>query len=338
MEQRRSGLSVGQSGAPRSRTALAFVALLGLLLVTAGAARAESPPVPKADREMAEAMFLQGKRLLAEGNVALACERFEQSHKLDPAGGALLNLGNCYEREGRTASAWQAYNEALAWARADERQDRIDFALAHIRELEPDLARLVITVPPGARVRELQLLLDGVPVASSAWGARVPVDPGKHRVEARAEGRALQVFEFTAEPGKEQTFTLSAASSVAPAAPAEPDAMMPGTGAPPPAGSMHLPVVREDTGASSGGNAQRVWGWVLGGVGVAGVGAGVGLLAATDQKGVGIGVLAGGAAVLATGVVLIATSGSSAERVEASLAVAPLASPSGAGLWVLGRF
>jgi len=62
------------------QAALAFV-------LVAGTARAGG-----ADPMTAESLFREGRRAADEGNYALACTRFEESNRLDPAAGAVLNL------------------------------------------------------------------------------------------------------------------------------------------------------------------------------------------------------------------------------------------------------
>jgi hypothetical protein len=61
---------------------------------------------------------------LTEGRVSDACPKFEESHRLDPSGGTILNLALCHEKEGKLARSWSEFNEASAFARRDYRADR----------------------------------------------------------------------------------------------------------------------------------------------------------------------------------------------------------------------
>jgi hypothetical protein len=141
------------------------------------------------DKSVATELFKEGRTLLDEGRVAEACRKLEESQRLDPGGGTLLNLALCHEREGRTATAWVEFTEALGLAKREERAPRIEFARTHIAQLEPDLSRMVIQVPAGADVPDLEVRRDGGIVARAAWGSPVPIDPGDHVVEASAPGR-----------------------------------------------------------------------------------------------------------------------------------------------------
>ena len=164
-----------------ARAALAF-ALLG-----AGAARAE----PNAeDKALATALFKEGRALMSEGRTAEACPKLEESHRLDPSGGTILNLALCHEQQGMLARSWSEFHEALAFAGRDGRTDREQFAETHVRALEPRLSKLTIVVPDSARVEGLRIERDGRELGQASWSTAMPVDGGEHIVRASAPGRA----------------------------------------------------------------------------------------------------------------------------------------------------
>lgn len=135
---------------------------------------------------MAEALFKEGKRLLAERHVAEACRKFESSYRIDPAPGTLLNLATCHEQEGKLATAWGEFNESLQVAKKTNRADRVKIAREHISAIEPLLARFVVVVPEGASKLGLVVEMDGVPLEEGAWGTAIPIDAGDHKAIARA--------------------------------------------------------------------------------------------------------------------------------------------------------
>src|SRR6185436_12399932 len=66
-----------------------------------------------ADKSLATQLFKEGRALVDQGKVAEGCRKLEESQRLDPGGGTLLNVALCHEKEGRTATAWAEFTEAL---------------------------------------------------------------------------------------------------------------------------------------------------------------------------------------------------------------------------------
>jgi hypothetical protein len=142
-----------------------------------------------ADKALATQLFKDGRKLVDEGHISEGCRKLEESQRLDAGGGTLLNLALCHEKEGRTATAWAEFTEALGIARRDGRPQRIEIAQTHIASLEPLLSHLVVRVPPSTDVPELEIVRDGSKLPRAAWGTSMPVDPGEHVIEASAPGK-----------------------------------------------------------------------------------------------------------------------------------------------------
>ena len=140
---------------------------------------------PSARVEQAEQLFKRAAERMDVGDFEAACPLLEQSQAADPSSGTLLNLGDCYEHLGRTASAENAFSRASDLAKATGRNDRLQVAEARRQRLAPRLRYLNVVLlqhPPDG----FALSIDEKPVALSAL--KVPVDPGVHRVHARAPG------------------------------------------------------------------------------------------------------------------------------------------------------
>lgn len=127
---------------------------------------------------------------MADKKFAEACPKLAESLRLDPAAGTQLNLAFCHEGEGRTATAWAEYNDALTQARRDGRPEREEFISGKLRGLSGKLMLLAIALAPGADVPALEVSLDGAIVGAAALGVASPVDPGVHSLEAHAPGFA----------------------------------------------------------------------------------------------------------------------------------------------------
>jgi len=162
------------------------VRLLGLLpgilcVALATTAFAQGSP----NKAAAEALFIDGRNLMAAGKFEEACPKFEASQKLEPGLGTMLNLAQCYEKTGRTASAWAQYREAIPLARAASSAEREGLARERSKLLESRLSTLTIRTTGTA----LDVRRDGVSVAPAELGSPIPVDPGSHKVEASAPGK-----------------------------------------------------------------------------------------------------------------------------------------------------
>lgn len=119
-----------------------------LALAAAALVTATTPPARgDADEEkrLSDKLFYEGAALMANGKVAEACKKLDQSLALARRGGTLQNLALCREALGEFAVALPLFEEALALAEREGRDDRRDVARAHIASLREKLA------PPKAR-------------------------------------------------------------------------------------------------------------------------------------------------------------------------------------------
>jgi hypothetical protein len=248
----------------RRRAWILCAILAGSAFVVPGVCAAQSGKVA------AEQLFDDAIKLMKAGNYDAACPKLADSQRLDPAANTLLNLAACYEKQGRTASAWETYKEAEA-AERDAHKDQY-MQLAHDRAaaLEARLPRLTITAA-SKPVDGTVIKLDGGAVPMSQWGSPVPVDPGKHTVEVSAPSKKTWTKEITI--GTEAATTPASLD-----VPALEDAPVATTTSTPPQTTTSTPPPPTTTtstppaGADRGGmSSQRVTALVIGGLGVAGV-------------------------------------------------------------------
>jgi hypothetical protein len=176
---------------------------------------------------VADALYRQARDLMAAGKYDEACPKLAQSQQLDPATGTLLNLAACHEKQGKLATAWLEYSDALVAARRDGREDRVQYARERAAELEPKLSRLTLVLAPGADAPGLTIELDGTSVGSAVFGVPTAVDPGKHSVRASAPGKKPQILSIEVAVAEQQSLSIPPLED----APAEPTPAEP---APPP--------------------------------------------------------------------------------------------------------
>jgi hypothetical protein len=178
------------------------------LLLTVWLALPIESRAQSANSAAAQALFDQGKALMAAGRVSEACPKFEESQRIEARSGTLINLAQCYEKTGRPASAWAGYIDSATAARADGNAEREAVARELAASLAPKLSKLVITVAPAARALPgFEVQRDRASVGAPAWGAPLPSDPGVHRIVAKAPGRRSFETQITVE-GEGRTFTV----------------------------------------------------------------------------------------------------------------------------------
>jgi hypothetical protein len=150
---------------------------------SAAAAPSEAQHASPADVAAAQALFEQGRVLMARERAEDACPKFEESQRLDPALGTEFNLATCYEKLGKLASAYALFTEVAATARATGQQQREQVARERAQAVKPKLTKLLIVTPAGSEGK-LRIERDGTEIGEAQWGFPVPVDPGPHRVRA----------------------------------------------------------------------------------------------------------------------------------------------------------
>lgn len=305
--------------------ATALVAVLG----ASTPARAQGAQ----SKAAAEALYQEGLRLMSQNKFDEACPKFVDARHLDESNGTILALATCFDKGGKTASAWALYKELAFTFKKNNDIERSSACEGKAAALEGRLSRLKISVAvdtPGLVVRR-----DNEDVGKGMMGTPIPVDPGKHVLEATAPG--YRVWQTIINIGGErdmQTVTIPGLDAS-------------GTGSP-------LRLV--SYGAAGLGVAGIVVGSIFGGMAVGAkstLQAECPLKVCTTAKGKAdlssantnaavstVGFAVGGAA-LATGVVLYLLSGDPFARRDDAPAAAqliPTLGPQGGGLQFVGSF
>ena len=238
------------------RSGLAAVLCLAALL-------GSSPAGAETDEQRAISLFEKGRKLARDGRCAEAIAPLLESIRYAEGVGPLLNLGNCYEVLGKTASAHRWFMKAQEVAAARDDLKRREEATQRAQAIEKDLSTLVVQVPPAMRSPSVEVRVDGEVLPSDRWGVPFPVDPGTHQVEVVAPPHPKETGTVTVRgKGDRVTWTATAPATVTVAAPAAALAPVPAkTGG-------RRPSLEPES------SSQRTLGLVTGGVGVAGVAAG----------------------------------------------------------------
>jgi len=331
------------------RTHQIFVTTLAAAVLCVSTASAQSSEAQAAGR----ALFDEGMQLFERGKYTDACPKFEASLARYAGIGTRGKLAECYEKIGRTASAWALYREVAALSARAGDNDRQQFAEDHAKALEPKLARITVAAAAdAAAVPGLVVKRNGAALSAGEFGSTVAVDPGEVLIEATAPGYKAWSKRVPVEATRTARVDVPALEQEAAKAEQTPIVQPPSSGT--------------DTGASHYG-WQRPAGLVVGGVGIATmlVGGYFGLSAkstyddavdnncnqsaktcnstglqdtdsARDKATIATILVGAGAAMTVTGVVLFLTAPKKASGT--ALRVAPDAGAGRAGVVLSGRF
>ncbi|MDC3957062.1 hypothetical protein [Polyangium jinanense] len=319
-------------------------------------ALASSPVAADEDpKTRAQKLFFEGLTDLQAGKKQAGCTKLRESLSLFATPNTLFNVARCDEDEGQIASALEYWQRGLSLI--DAKDPRAKVAKGRIDALDARVPRLRVISPEGQAMSAISL--DGKELGPSKLEAPLRVEPGKHVIVVRAPGREDRRYEVDLAEKERTEVVVELGPEVAPidvpkSSPlTSSSAEVPPPPLPPPA------------------SGRRTAGFVVGGVGLAGiVAAGItgGMLVARDAQirndcdengvckkgstgyelsqtsgpllvgnavawGVGIAGIGAGLAL-----VLTAPSGKAGEARGREAAIAPLAVQGGGGLCISGRF
>ena len=315
-------------------------------LVPLAAVLSMTHPARAQDSAGAGALFREAKDLMSEGKVTEACPKFQASLELQRALGTLMNLADCLEQDGKTASASRRWDEAIALA-TELKDDRLGFAEERKVALSGRVPKLVLDVVAGPEA--LRVKVGGTEVASSRFGLPLEQDPGSLQIHVARGDDVLETLPAPLPEGQTTTVKVDLAAIA--------------KKHPPKAARPQAPEARPE---------QRIAGFVVLGVGLAGVTAfavleSVALAKRSEADGGGncvdrdgkalcspqgydlleeAGTLAevgqwvglGGLAVVGVGITLVLTAPAGEPEADDATAVVPWVSPYGAGLSVGGHW
>ncbi len=147
-------------------------------------------------RAAADALFRDGRAAMARADYATACPLLARSQELDPAGGTLMNLALCHEKQGRLVAALDDWRRAAERSRRERRPEREREALVHLADLEARVPHVTLLAPASAAV--ITVVLDGkaIPAPTLELPTHLRLDPGTHAVRTETPGREPLIVRF----------------------------------------------------------------------------------------------------------------------------------------------
>ena len=249
--------------------------LLSTLPLLALALTSFAPPAAAqgaSDIARAEALFNEATKLLQSENYAEACPKFAASQLLVRGIGVTLFLGECYERQGKTMSAWVQFRQAERIATDKGDKKRATVARERVQRLSGAVPSIQINVAREADVPGLVVKRDGLEVQRSEWGVAEPVDPGEHSVVATAPQK--EDWQSTVQTPAKKDLTVIDIKPLVDRATVALPMPSPESKATDPSGTSPDAQPRGDSSEPNRGRTARVLGLGAMGLGVAGVAVG----------------------------------------------------------------
>ncbi len=207
---------------------------LGLGL-TSGAALAEPTP---SEISVARRLFDEGRAAADASRWAEAASKFRRALAIKDTPGIRFHLARCEEEQGAFVEALIEYDRARELIDAGNKAPDVEKLLPEARErARAKVALLTLRVPQD--VQNVSVQIDGKALSGSVLGVPLPINPGRHRLQAVAVGRTTYSAEIslalgevrevaialpfattapTAQPGLEPTPGSSPSASPAPVA------------------------------------------------------------------------------------------------------------------------
>jgi hypothetical protein len=215
----------------RALGAAAAIALMSFTLPAMG----QQPDLRRA-RELFEA----AEKDEAAGKWKDAHDKLTEVSKIRLTPGVRYHLALCDEHLGRLLAALDGYTRAEEDAVAQKNEEVLRFTRQKLTDLKPRIPQLTLAIPAG--IEGVEASIDGKRVEQP--GKPTMVDPGEHKVEARAPGRVP--FSSTLTLAERNIFVLQV--SLLPLAAPPPSQ----SAAPPPAPPPPPRTTGSSTGAAIG--------------------------------------------------------------------------------------
>jgi hypothetical protein len=218
--------------------------------------------VDDASRRAARNLGGTGVEAYNAGDYAKASEKLDKAYQVLKVPSLGLWSARALLKLNRPVEAAERYQEVgrLEVASGDvevQRQAKVE-AAAELERLAPQIPNIVVRIGGNVEPSDVAVTIDGVPLASALLGEERPVNPGEHRVEARRGGeKASAVVVVGMGETKPVTLTFTTGSAASKRAPNTAGSPAPQADAP--------------SASAGSGSAQRTIGFVALGVGGAGL-------------------------------------------------------------------
>jgi hypothetical protein len=197
-----------------------FALLLALVpALQAPAVLAALEPTPS-ELSVARRLFDEGRAAEDAARWREAADKFRRATAIKDTPGIRFHLARCEEEQGAFVEALVEYDRARELIEGGVRAADVEKLLPGARErVRAKVALLTLRLPTD--VKNVSVELDGKALSASVLGVPIPINPGKHRLNAVAVGRTPSTLEITLGVGevRELAIELPVATTVPPSRP-----------------------------------------------------------------------------------------------------------------------
>lgn len=184
-------------------------------LIVAGVASTSQVHAQPPHTSAAARLFNDGREAMKRDDFAVAYDKLQQSQRLDPSPGTLLNIAICEEKLGKLTDAQAHLQEVLAQIPGDD--PRALLAREHAAAIEGRLPRLSLLLDAAAP-RDTRISLDGNDLATDSLRTPLSLNPGRHIVRVGAGGRTTRTIQVELAEGERKALRLEFEAAQRPAA------------------------------------------------------------------------------------------------------------------------
>lgn len=196
------------------------VSLFGAGLALSRPAAAAEPSA--SEISVARRLFEEGRAAADASRWAEAASKFRRASAIKDTPGLRYHLARCEEEQGAFVEALIEYDRARELIDRGTRAADVEQLLPAARErVRAKVALLTLRVPDG--IQNVSVHVDGKAVSASVLGVPMPINPGRHRIQAVAVGRTPYSSELSLGLGEVREVPLELPfATTAPAPPPRP--------------------------------------------------------------------------------------------------------------------
>ncbi len=166
----------------------------------------------KTQRQRANALFLEGRKLYSKGNYSGALMRFRRANRLFSSYKIDVSIGFCLDVLQRSPEAAPFFERFLAHRQSKENPALLKRVRSRLKKIRSILGTITLST----KTRGAIVTVDGKPVGETPLRHRIYLPPGTYFLKVEKAGRQLMAKSITLEVGEHYWDTVEGARGTVP--------------------------------------------------------------------------------------------------------------------------